>query len=144
METGADCRRVQQGASKVLAERGYKPSIVEAARRLFNGELDPKELTITMMKLGMAYYHDHSVMMQIRAAISALRIRSKADACIFGFKHLLKNWSILEQLPNIEIPVLLIAGIDDFQFPPEHQMEMAKGVRNNNWYKLIDNVILGE
>ena len=89
------------------------------------------------MKLGMAYYHDHSVIMQIRAAINALRIRSNAGACVFGFKHLLKNWSILGQLPNIEIPTLIIAGTVDFQFPPEHQMEMAKALRNAI-YKGID------
>jgi pimeloyl-ACP methyl ester carboxylesterase len=40
-------------------------------------------------------------------------------------------------LPNIEIPTPIIAGTMDFQFPPEHQMEMAKALRNAI-YKGID------
>ena len=137
MDTGADCRLVQQGAPKVLAERGYRQVQVEAARRLFNGELKPKELMITMLRLGKAYYHDHGMVMQIRAIINALRMRSNPDACIFGFKHLLKNWTLMKQLNAIKIPVLLIAGISDFQFPPDHQMEMVKAFPNAH-YEAID------
>jgi proline iminopeptidase len=130
MDTGADCRLIQRDAPNVLAERGYKPSKVEAARRLFNGELQPNELTSTMLKLGKAYYHSHGIVMQTRAVISALRIRSKSDACIFGFKHLLKDWSMLSRLPSISVPALLIAGVSDFQFPPKHQMDMANALKN--------------
>lgn len=126
MDTGADAAQVQRNAPKVLTERGFSPSRVEAARRLFNGELRPGELLLVMLKLGKAYYHNHGLPIQGRALIDALRMKSRPDSCIFGFQHLLKGWSIMSRLKEIAVPVLLIAGRSDFQFPPEHQAEMAK------------------
>jgi proline iminopeptidase len=83
-----------------------------------------------MLKLGKAYYHNPNLFMQIRALWIALRIRSRPDACIFGFQQLLKGWSIMNRLSEIQIPVLLIAGKSDFQFPPEHQIKMGRAYPN--------------
>jgi pimeloyl-ACP methyl ester carboxylesterase len=77
-----------------------------------------------MLKLGKAYYHDPNLFMQIRALWIALRIRSRPDACV------LKGWSIMNRLSEIQIPVLLIAGKSDFQFPPEHQIKVARAYPN--------------
>jgi len=137
MDTGADVSLVQMSAAKVLEERGFSRAQVESARRLFNGEVSVKELPVIMLKLGKAYYHDPSLVMQIRALWSALRIRSRPDACIFGFQRLLKGWTIMNRLAEIQIPVLLIAGRSDFQFPPEHQIKMASAYPNAR-YESID------
>lgn len=130
MDTGADVSLVQRNAERVLEERGFSRAQVESARRLFNGEISPAELPITMLKLGKAYYHNPNLFMQIRALRIALRIRSRPDACVFGFHKLLKDWSIMNRLSEIQIPVLLIAGKSDFQFPPEHQIKMARAYPN--------------
>lgn len=130
MDTGADACFVQKNSLRVLTERGFNPKQVEAARRLFNGEMRPEELPLTMLRLGNAYYHDPGVMMQVCALINALRIRSRPKACVTGFKDLLKDWTTLGRLKEIKVPVLLIAGQDDFQFPPEHQLQMARALPN--------------
>jgi pimeloyl-ACP methyl ester carboxylesterase len=40
----------------------------------------------------------------------------------------------MDRLPAITAPALLIAGEDDFQFPPEHQREMAKALPNARYH----------
>lgn len=85
----------------------------------------------------LAYYHDHGLFMQIRALLNASKMRSRRDACIFGFQHLLKGWSIMDRLAEITVPTLLIAGRRDFQFPPEHQMVMAKSYPNAH-YEIVE------
>jgi len=130
MDTGADCTLVREGVPAVLKNRGYTPSEVEAARQLFTGELPPGKLPVTMIKLRKAYTSDQSLRMQLRVFANALRIRSRADSCTYGFKTLLKNWSTLDRLGDIKVPVLLVAGTEDFQFPPEHQKRMKARLPN--------------
>jgi len=43
----------------------------------------------------------------------------------------------MNRLKEIIIPVLLIAGRSDFQFPPEHQLQMAKAYPNAR-YEMIE------
>jgi proline iminopeptidase len=138
MDTGADASLVQMNAAKVLKERGFSRAQVDSARRLFNGEIVPAELPLIMLKLGKAYYHDPNLIMQIRALWNALRIRSRPDACIYGFQQLLKGWSIMNRLAEIHIPVLLIAGRSDFQFPPAHQITMASAYPNARYESIED------
>ena len=121
MDTGADAALVQRNAPRVLAARGFSSRKVEIARRLFNGELLPKELPGAMLALRKAYYPNFIT--QIRALANALRIRSKPEACVYGFRNLLRDWCIMDRLPGITAPALIIVGEDDFQFPPEHQRE---------------------
>ena len=130
MDTGADCTLVREGVPAVLKNRGYTPSQVEAARQLFTGELPPGKLPVAMINLRKAYTYDQSLRMQLRVLVDTLRIRSRADSCMYGFNTLLKNWSTLDRLGDIRIPVLLVAGTEDFQFPPEHQKRMKAKLPN--------------
>jgi proline iminopeptidase len=130
MDTGAEAKLLQVNAPAVLAKRGFSPGKIETARRLFNGELGADKIATAMVRLGKAYYHRFGPLVQIRAVVDALKIKSNPEACVFGFQNLLKDWSITERLSGISVPALLIAGADDFQFPPEHQMEMAKALPN--------------
>jgi proline iminopeptidase len=43
---------------------------------------------------------------------------------------LLKGWTVMDRLGEIQVPTLVLAGRDDFQFPPEHQAQLAAGIPN--------------
>jgi len=43
---------------------------------------------------------------------------------------MLKGWTVMDRLSEIKVPTLVMAGRDDFQFPPEHQAALAAGIAN--------------
>jgi hypothetical protein len=53
-----------------------------------------------------------------------------AEALIFAGRELWKGWTVMDRLGEITVPTLVLAGRDDFQFPPEHQVELAAGIPN--------------
>jgi proline iminopeptidase len=57
-------------------------------------------------------------------------MKSRPEALIFGFSRLLKGWAVMDRLGEIKVPTLVMAGRDDFQFPPEHQVALAAGIPN--------------
>jgi proline iminopeptidase len=130
LSTCGDTWWVQQNAPKILAERGYSPATVKVAQRFFNGELTPNEMVPAMIKLGKAYYHHLSPLQLVRDVLLGLRVKSRPEAQIYGYGHLLKGWSVMDRLGEIKVPTLVMAGRDDFQFPPEHQVELAAGIAN--------------
>jgi proline iminopeptidase len=130
LDTCGDSRWVQQNAPQILAKRGYSSTTVETARRFFNGQIAPNEVTSSMIKLGGAYYHRLSPLLLAREMALGLRIKSRPEALIFGFGQLLKGWTVMDRLNEIQVPTLVMAGRDDFQFPPEHQAILAAGITN--------------
>jgi proline iminopeptidase len=103
---------------------------VKLAQRFFNGEITPSEMVPAMIKLGKAYYHHLSPLQLVRDVLLGLRVKSRPEAQIFGYGQLLKGWSVMDRLGEIHVPTLVMAGRDDFQFPPEHQAELAAGIPN--------------
>ena len=138
LDTGAEGRWSLENASKVLAERGYSPDIVDLAKRWLNGEVPPKESFRTLMKLGKAY-NPHSGMGLLARMVleGAWRSRLRPEALIFAAHHLLPGWSVIDRLGEIEVPTLVMAGKDDFIYPPEHQAELAAHIPNSR-LKLIE------
>jgi proline iminopeptidase len=130
LDTCGDSRWVQQNAPQILAKRGYSSATVETARRFFNGQIAPNEVTSAMIKLGSAYYHRLSPLQLAREMVLGLRMKSRPEALIYGFGQLLKGWTVMERLGEIQVPTLVMAGRDDFQFPPEHQAALAAGITN--------------
>ncbi|MCX6029075.1 MAG: alpha/beta hydrolase [Chloroflexi bacterium] len=130
MDTGGDTRWVQENAPEILAKRGYSAATVKVARRFFNGQIAPNEVVPAMLKFGRAYYHNPSLLMLAYEAILALRIKRRPEALIFGFSQLLKGWTVMDRLSGIKTPTLVLAGRHDFQFPPEHQAQLANGISN--------------
>jgi proline iminopeptidase len=130
VDTCGDTRWVQQKAPEVLAQRGFGPDKVETARRFFNGEIAPNEMMPAMLKLAKAYYYDLNALQLVRDLFLGLRIKSRPEALIFGYSQLLKGWTVMDRLGEIKVPTLVMAGRDDFQFPPEHQAELAAGIAN--------------
>jgi proline iminopeptidase len=43
---------------------------------------------------------------------------------------MMRGWSVMDRLGQIRVPTLVIAGHDDFLFPPESQALLAAGIPN--------------
>jgi len=130
LDTCGDTWWVQQNAPALLAKRGHPPATVETARRFFNGEIAPEEVFRAGLKLAGAYYHRLSPLLLAREAALGRHVKSRPEAHIRGFGQLFKGWSVMDRLGEIEVPTLVMAGRDDFQFPPEHQAALAAGIPN--------------
>lgn len=128
LDTGGDSVWVQRNASSDLERKEYSRLVVETAARFYSGAIAPNEFIRTMMILGKAYYSHPSVWLLLKEAFHGLRIHSNAGACIYGFKYLLSSWSVMHKLNQIRAHTLLVAGSDDFQFPPVRQKELQIGI----------------
>ncbi len=125
MDTCADIAWAQQHVPLELAERGYSRGAVESARRFFNGQIRPSEMVPCLLQFGKAYTYSFNIL----HLLHELNIRANAEALIFGFGTLLQGWNVLDQLSSLSMPTLILAGRHDFQFPPEHQKQMAALIR---------------
>jgi proline iminopeptidase len=130
MDTCGDTRWVQQGAPEMLAKRGFSPAAVEAARQFYNGRLAPDEVFGAALKFARAYYYRASRLALIRQIPAGFKAKMQPEAQIFGFGQLLSGWAVMDRLGEIETPTLVLAGRDDFQFPPEHQAILADRLPN--------------
>jgi proline iminopeptidase len=137
VDTCGDSRWARENAPEALAERGFDRDTVELARRFFNGKIEPDEMLPAMRKFGRAYYHHPSLPLLIREVLLGLRMRTRPEALIFGFGQLLEGWTVMDRLCEITVPTLVLAGRQDFQFPPEHQTALATGIPNAQ-LKIID------
>jgi proline iminopeptidase len=129
MDTGGDSRWPQQNAAKVLLRRGFDPRLAKLANRLLNGRIRPNEFFPTMMRLGDAY-NPHTSLLQFAYGLAQgeWRSRMRPEAVIFAGRQLLPGWSVMDRLSEIKVPTLVMAGSDDFLYPPEHQGELAAGI----------------
>ncbi|MFN2221547.1 MAG: alpha/beta hydrolase [Chloroflexota bacterium] len=130
MDTCGDTRWVREKAPELLAQRGFGQAAVAGARRFFNGELKPDQVFGTATKFARAYYYRSSRWTLIRQIPAGFKAKMQPEAQIFGFGHLLNGWSVMDRLGQIETPTLVLAGRDDFQFPPEHQAILADRLPN--------------
>ena len=130
LDTGGDSWWAQQNAPDLLARRGFSGRKVELARRWFNGQTAPWEFFPTLMRLSGAYEPHTSPFQAMRTMIAQRRTKSRPEAEIFGFGQLLKGWTVMDRLDEIRVPTLVMAGQDDFIFPPEHQRQLAGGIPN--------------
>jgi proline iminopeptidase len=129
LDTGGDSHWARQNAADLLARRGYSPEKVELVRRWLNGEFTPREYFRIFMRIGDAYCYQPSRLLLARAIIGGgWRARMRPGAQIFAGHHLLKDWTVMDRLGEITVPTLVMAGRDDFVFPPECQRELAAGI----------------
>ncbi len=129
LDTCGDTWWVQEHAPEVLAQRGFSPAAVETARRFYKGQIEPAQFMPSMLKLSKAYYHRLSPLLLAREMALGFRVKSRPEAFIFGFGTLFNDWTVMDRLGEIDVPALVLAGRDDFQFPPQHQAELAAGIR---------------
>ncbi|MGA7270849.1 MAG: alpha/beta hydrolase [Acidimicrobiia bacterium] len=133
LDSGGDSRWSQVNAPHIVAKRGFGRKKAELARRWFNGEFRPWEMAFLFWRIGGAYSHATGLRSLIELgrdiAGGAWRSRMRADPLIFAGSQLLKDWTVMDRLGEITVPTLVIAGRDDFVFPPEHQAQLAAGIR---------------
>jgi len=130
MDTGGDQWWVNQNAPELLAKRGYSAAAVQAARRFFSGQLTPREFFPLSMKYARAYYYNGSLWAMVRGIVKGYDLKARPEATIFGYSQLLKGWTVMDRLSEINVPTLVMAGRDDFLFPPEHQVALRAGIPN--------------
>jgi len=128
VDTCGDTWWVQQNAPELLAKRGFSLATVETARRFYNGQIEPNRFLSSLMKLAKAYYHKTNPLLVVRETVMGMQVKTRPEAQIFAFGQLLKGWSVMDRLGEIDVPTLVMAGRDDFQFPPEHQVALANGI----------------
>jgi proline iminopeptidase len=125
LDTCGDAWWAQHNAPQILAKRGYSAATVQAARRFYNGQLLPREVRPTVFKFLRAYFYRFGLLDLPRAMLAGFRLKSRPEAHVFAFKHLLTGWTVMDRLSEIEVPTLVLAGRHDFLFPPEHQAILA-------------------
>jgi pimeloyl-ACP methyl ester carboxylesterase len=129
VDTGGDSRWSRHNAAGLLASRGYSPQKTELVRRWFTGEFPPRQMPLILMRIGSAYYSRPSLLMVARDLIRGeWRSKMRSEALIFAGRHLLNGWTVMNRLGEITVPTLILAGRDDFIFPPEHQRELAVAI----------------
>jgi proline iminopeptidase len=139
LDTGADSRWSRENAAEVLASRGYSAEAQAAVKRFFSGEMAPNEMAPTLMEFGRAYYSHPSFLALARDLIGGeLRTKMRPEALIFAGRHLLRGWSVIDRLGEIKAPTLVMAGADDFLFPPDCQAELVAGIPGAR-LRLIEN-----
>jgi proline iminopeptidase len=131
LDTGADSHWARENSLAVLAGRGCPPEKVELVRRWFTGEFEPSEMFGIFMKIADVYSYRPSRLDLVRMVLGGgWRTKFRGEPFIFASRHLLKNWSVSDRLGEIDVPTLVMAGRQDFVFPPECQRQMAAAIPN--------------
>ena len=130
MNTGGDSWWVRHNAAELLAKRGYSDAAVQAVRRFFTGQLAPDEVTRTVMKFGQAYFYRFSLFGMVREMLFGPKAVRKSEAGIFAHTQLHPGWTVMDRLSEIRVPTLVMAGREDFLYPPEHQAILADRLPN--------------
>ncbi len=125
LDTGADQRLSLVNAPEILRKRGFSQATVQAVRRFFTGDLRPEEVRPAVMKFMKAYFYKFGLWELPRALLEASHMKLRPEAVVFGFSRLVKDWSVMDRLGEIDIPTLVMGGRFDFLFPPEHQAIVA-------------------
>ncbi len=89
----------------------------------------PREYFPIFGRISGAYSHGSGWLAWARElAHGGWRSRIGPQAFIFAGRELLAGWSVMDRLGEIIVPTLVMAGRDDFVFPPECQRELADGI----------------
>jgi len=130
LDTAGDIRWSQEHAAEVLAGRGSSPATVAVARRFYTGRIASKDFARASLRLLPAYDHRFSFLRLAREVLEGgWRAQMRPEALIFG-GQMMRGWSVMDRLDEVRVPALVVAGHDDFLFPPESQALLAAGIPN--------------
>jgi proline iminopeptidase len=130
LDTAGEARWSQEHAAEVLAGRGYGPKTVAVARRYYDGRIAPKDFVRGAIRLMPAYDHRFSLVRLAREMLAGgWRMKTRPEALVFG-GQMMRGWTVMDRIGEIRVPTLVIAGHDDFLFPPESQALLAAGIPN--------------
>lgn len=130
LDTAGDVWWSQEHGAEVLAARGFDRKTVAVGRRFYSGRITPKDFVRASIRLLPAYDHRFSLLRLARELIEGgWRQEMRPEALIFG-GQMMRGWSVMDRLGEIRVPTLVMAGHDDFLFPPESQALLAAGIPN--------------
>lgn len=124
LDTAAEATWARDNAPRLAAERGG-PEIGRVVRDWFHGDGPPDRMFRTLIRLGSLYNPHTSFLAFLRMAAAEWRSKLRPEAFVFAGRTLLPGWSVLNRLGEIAAPTLVIAGREDFVFPPEAQEQLA-------------------
>ena len=129
LDTGGDSHWARDNAAKVLATRGHSPKKVELVRRWFNGEFAPEECSRSSCGSGAR------TSIRRASACTALMSGAAGGQSSGRGPHLRRprahpGLDVMDRLGEVRAPTLVIAGRNDFVFPPECQLELVAGNPN--------------
>jgi proline iminopeptidase len=127
MNTGGEGHWARENAPRLVAER-HGPEQAELVRRWFHGEFPPQDMPRILLKLGSVYNPHTSLLGWAREAFRGRGTKLQPETFIWASRNLLPGWSVVDRLGGISVPTLVIAGAEDFVFPPECQRELAAGI----------------
>lgn len=128
LDTAGDSRWSQENAAEVLAGRGFSPKTVAVARRFYSGRINRHDFTRAAIRLLPAYDHRFSLPRLAHEFFEGgWRMKARPEALIFGGR-MARGWSVMDRLGDIRATTLVVAGRDDFLFPPESQALLAQGI----------------
>ena len=129
VDTGADARWARENAPRVLSERGFSAAKVELVRRWFSGEFESREYLPIFWRISSAYMPKHGLRGMARElAEGGWRSRIRPEPFQFAGRSLLPGWSVVARLGEITAPTMVVAGREDFVFPPQCQHELVTGI----------------
>lgn len=138
LDTGADSYWPRVNAAEVAVQRGYEPERAELVRRWFTGDFEPDEWLSIFSRIGALYFHQQIDIERLAQEIPASEGPTfRPEPLIFAGKHLLNGWSVVDRLREIKVPTLVMAGKQDFAYPPEAQHQLVNGIRGAR-LRLID------
>lgn len=124
--TAADSRFLEQ-AKATVAKQGTEEQKA-CASRLWSGTFENEaQLKEYFQVMGSLYSLTYDPQL---SAQSWNRTIYSIDAINVAFAGFLRNYNILEQLPQITAPTLVIAGRHDWICPPEFSEEIAAAIPN--------------
>lgn len=98
------------------------------ARRFYSGRLAPRDFARAALRLLPAYDHRFSFVRFAREMVEGgWQAQMRPEALIFG-GQMMRGWNVMDRLAEIRVPTLVLAGRDDFLFPPESQALLAAGI----------------
>jgi proline iminopeptidase len=129
MDTGADGRWARVEAPRLLTERGVPADTVELVRRWFHGDFTKREYLPIFWRISRLYGGSAGLRGVAREiATGGWRTRMRPEPFIHTSRELLPDWSVVDRLHRITAPTLVLAGSEDFVFPPACQRELADGI----------------
>jgi proline iminopeptidase len=130
LDTAGDARWSQENAAEILAGRGFGRKTVAIARRFYSGRITRKDFVRASLRLLPAYDHRFNLLRLAREMLDGgWRAEMRPEALIFG-GQMMRGWSVMPRLGEVRVPTIVIAGRDDFLFPPESQALLAAGIPN--------------
>lgn len=133
LDTGGDSRWARDEAPKVALQRTGSREKAELVRRWFHGDFEPKKMLSSLMSMG-DLYNPHTNLWSLTRQLAGGEWRGlftlRPQPLIFAGRTLMNGWSVMARLGEIRVPVLVVAGRDDFIFPPEATTELARRIPN--------------